>query len=149
MNIGVTFPQFIFIVTLFVIVIPLAYFSLRLLYRRFQRPDLFGFSREQIRIRWQEIEKVMEQKNEMNYKLALIEADKLLDHVLKAVGFPGGDMGQRLKAACYKHESLRKVWFAHKMRNQLVHESSFYLTYWQAKDAIKAYKRSLNDLHVL
>ncbi len=129
---------FIFVVVLF-----------RKIYRHLRKPELIGYSLKNIQLRWEEVEKLIEQKTEMSYKLAIIEADKLLDHVLKALGFPGEDMGQRLHAACYKHEKLRRVWFAHKMRNQLVHESSFHLTYWQAKDATKAYRTAMRDLNVL
>ena len=40
-----------------------------------------------IRERWKKIEKLVGYGKEMNYKLAIIEADKLLDHVLREMHF--------------------------------------------------------------
>lgn len=150
MQIELTLAQFF--VLLFAVALVLLFFVwifVRMSRRNKTGRDLIGYSREQVQSRFAEIEKLLTKENDSSYKLAVIEADKLLDHVLKALGFPGADMGQRLRAASYKHEYLREVWFAHKMRNQLVHDANFHLTYWQAQDALKVFRNALKRLGVL
>ena len=62
---------------------------------------------------------------------------------------PGDNMGQRLKYACNKYEPLKKVWWAHKIRNQLVHESTFHLDRRTGERAVKAFKKALETLGAL
>jgi len=108
-----------------------------------------GLKREQIVNQWRQIEQLMNQPGEMSLKLAVMEADKLLDHVLKLMFMPGDNMGQRLKYACNKYEPLKKVWWAHKIRNQLVHESTFHLDRRTGERAVKAFKKALETLGAL
>lgn len=113
-----------------------------------QRPDLHGLSPEKIRDTWAEIEKSLGH-GLMGAKLAVIEADKLLDGVLKSLLFPGDTMGERLKTAQYKYPNIRKVWPAHKLRNQLVHDATFELTQSQARRAVSDFHDALRLLRVL
>ena len=50
---------------------------------------------------WNKIEELASYGKEMNLKLAIIEADKLLDSVLKKMYFPGKTMAERLKSASF------------------------------------------------
>lgn len=112
------------------------------------RPELHGMNRDEIRLRWEEIEKLA-QTGLMGAKMSVVEADKLLDSALKSMTMPGETLGARLKFASYKYPELRKVWFAHKLRNQLVHETSFDLSLSQAKAALHEYKKALKVVHVI
>ena len=116
--------------------------------RLIHQPNLHGLTREQIKERWQEIVKVSE-SGTMGAKMAIIEADKLLDTALKSLMMSGSTMGERLKFAGYTYPELRNVWNAHKLRNQLVHETTFELSHSQAKSAIRDFERALRTLHVL
>lgn len=109
--------------------------------RKFDASD-----RQSMRRRWDEVESAAETSGEMSRKIAVIEADKLLDAALKALAMPGMSLGERLKFAQYKYPQLRDVWFAHKIRNQLAHEASFHLDSGLAKSALRAYKRALERL---
>ena len=99
--------------------------------------------REAMRQRWREVESLLDAPGEMSLKLALIEADKLLDHALKAMGMPGETLGERLKFAAYKYPRLQDVWWAHRVRNRLVHEASFRLDRGLARKAVAGYARAL------
>ena len=122
------------------------WFSLRKL---FFKPDLHGLGRSGIKSRWEEIERLLDGPGDMSLKMAVLEADKLLDHVLKSMAMPGNTLGERLKFAAYKYPKIRKVWWAHKLRNQLVHESSFYLDPRMAKSAVQEFKSTFKLLNVL
>ncbi|HTM68415.1 MAG TPA: hypothetical protein VL426_03890 [Candidatus Binatia bacterium] len=99
--------------------------------------------RETMRRRWREIEQMLSAPGEMSRKVAVLEADKLLDYALKALAMPGTTLGERLKFAQYKYPELRDVWWAHKVRNQLAHEASYHLDPSVARSALKAFEKAL------
>jgi len=109
----------------------------------------YELDRAGIKKRWQEIESLLKRPGEMNYKLAILEADKLLDYVVKSMSMPGKDLGERLRFACFKYNRLKRVWWAHVLRNQLVHEATFSLNYGTAKRAIKTFEAAFKELGVL
>lgn len=109
--------------------------------RKYDPSDRAGLQR-----RWAEIEEMIKTPGEMSAKLAVIEADKLLDHALKALAFPGNTLGERLRFAQYKYPDLRNVWWAHKVRNQLAHEASYHLDRGMAKKAVAEFRRALSRL---
>lgn len=86
-------------------------------------------------------------KIERDPKHAIIEADKLLDFVLKKRGFEGS-LGDKLKRAEKYFSHADHVWAAHKMRNRCVHEVGFDVTETEARKAISSYKQALWDLDV-
>lgn len=99
---------------------------------------------------WGNILKRLEANDEANHKLAVIEADKLLDTVLKKLTIPGSTMGERLKAIPVSQlPSIDNVWQVHKLRNHLVHTTEFVLTDHKAKQAIEIYKQAFIELKVL
>ncbi|MFA6603406.1 MAG: hypothetical protein WCT10_01035 [Patescibacteria group bacterium] len=108
---------------------------------RFERNDL-----EAMRRRWREIVVLLKAPGEVSHKLAIIEADKLLDQALKSLAMPGETLGERLKFVCYKHPELKEVWWAHRIRNQLVHEATYHLDGGLAYKAVKQYGRALRRL---
>lgn len=116
--------------------------------RRLHRPEMHGLTPERVKQLWGEIEK-MGSQGTMGAKLAVLEADKLLDGVLKSLMFPGETMGDRLKTAQYKYPNIRNVWPAHKLRNQLAHDVSFDLSARAAKQALRDFHAALQLLRVL
>ncbi len=132
----------------FVFVVVMIIRNIKHLIRKYRLDDE-GVSRKVISGRWAEIEKLLETEGEMSDKLAVMEADKLLDYTLKSMAMPGQTMGERLKFACYKYDRLKKVWWAHKVRNKLAHESSFHLDRGIAKKAVREFKSALEELGAL
>jgi hypothetical protein len=97
--------------------------------------------------KWDSIIKKIEGEDEGNYKLAIIEADTMLDDVLKKIGFTGEDMGERLKQVTPQQISnIEEVWEAHKMRNKIAHQMEFRVSQSEAERAIEIYQRALEDL---
>lgn len=115
----------------------------------FKRPELYGMSKEDIQKRWNQIEELLSRREDVSWKLAVLEADKLLDHSLKAMGFGGNSLGERLKLVAYKHPKIRNVWPAHITRNKLAHEASYSLGQGAARQAVSQFKKALEELGVL
>ena len=82
-----------------------------------------------------------------NPESALINADKLLDHALKILGY-SGSLGDKLKKHGSLFHDVNGVWEAHKFRNKLAHEIGFKITQEQAAKCISKYQRALKDLGV-
>jgi len=81
--------------------------------------------------------------------LAVIDADKLLDEALKRRGFKGKTMGERLVSAQRSLNDNDAVWYAHKLRNRLVHEPDIKLKKKEAQTALAGFRQGLKDLGAL
>lgn len=81
--------------------------------------------------------------------LAVIDADKLLDEALKKRHFKGKTTGERLVSAQRSLSNNDGVWFAHKLRNRLVHEPNVKLKKNEAQNALGGFKQALKDLGAL
>ena len=140
-------PYVIYGVCALIVLIALFLFG-RWLKRRLTRPEMMGLSREEMAKRWIEIRKTSQQ-GLMGAKLAIMEADTLLDSGLKSMMMPGETLGERLKVACYKYPNLRNVWWAHKLRNSMAHEVSFQISSGEARRAIDEFEKALKTLNVM
>lgn len=100
--------------------------------------------------RLQGIEDYIVSDNPRDWKLAIIEADVVLDEALKKFGYQGVSLGERLRdIAPTKLLSLNDAWQAHKVRNQIAHgDADFILTKRLAEETIKQYKRVFAELGV-
>jgi len=98
--------------------------------------------------KWQEIEQLMTLGNSSNFAKAVLEADKLLDHLLKAHRAPGLTMGDRLKSSINKfsREGYQAAWNGHKVRNELVHNSQYEMTDFIARPAIENFRKAIEEL---
>ena len=81
--------------------------------------------------------------------LAVIDADKLFDEALKKRNYSGKTMGERLVAAQHEINDNDAVWYAHKLRNRLVHDSTVRLRENEAKNALAGFRQGLKDLGAL
>ncbi len=81
--------------------------------------------------------------------LAVIDADKLLDEALKKRNYRGKSMGERLVTAQRDISDNDAVWYAHKLRNRLVHEPGVRLRKNEAKAALAGFRQGLKDLGAL
>ncbi len=72
--------------------------------------------------KWEKILEYLNSTNPSDWQLAIIEADAMLDEVLRAKGYMGESLGEILKTLT-KDEllTLDDAWEAHKMRNTIAH----------------------------
>lgn len=98
------------------------------------------------RIKWLAIEQQLRRDEVSSYHLSVLNADKLLDHALKAKGLKGETMAERLKNANAMFTNRNNVWSAHKLRNRIAHEPDVKVTYDTARYALGNFKRALKDI---
>jgi hypothetical protein len=97
---------------------------------------------------WQKIEG-FKTNGGAGWQLAILEADKLLDHALKSRGVAGTTMGDRLKNARGSFMNNNAIWQAHKLRNRLAHEQNVPLNGVVVDQALRGFKGGLKDLGAL
>ena len=79
--------------------------------------------------KWQKIQARLETANEAEYKLAVIEADGMLNDILLRMGFRGETLGDKLKTLTTSIiPNLSEVTEAHQTRNSVVHNPDYQLT---------------------
>lgn len=88
-----------------------------------------GISKEEInaiRNKSYEIEKLISSENIIELRHAVIEADKLVDKVLRLRGYGEGTFADRLKVAeqYMDKRSCQDLWDGHKIRNKIAHDES-------------------------
>ena len=86
-----------------------------------------------------------------DWKLAVIEADIMLDRVLSEAGYAGNSVGEKLKSTSPQNfTTIQDAWDAHIIRNKIAHEGSdFVVTHRIAKEAITKYERVFREFGVL
>ncbi len=99
---------------------------------------------------WEGIEVRLGTQMESEWKLALIEADKMLDDTLNRMGFGGQSLGERLeRLTTATLPNLEEIKTAHKVRNNIIHDPTYKLILDEAKKIILIYKKALTDLEAL
>lgn len=99
--------------------------------------------------KWHKITDRLEIASESEYKLAVIEAEDMLDDILKKMGYTGKDLDERLKQLNpIILDNIDQVRENHKLRNNIVHDPDYKLTLDQAKKMIKVYEQAFLSLEV-
>jgi len=83
------------------------------------------------------------------WPLAVIEADNLLNDVLKRRRFKGKTTGERLVAAQHVLSDNEAVWFGHKLRNRIAHEDVRKIKKQDVLKALSGFRQALRDLGAL
>lgn len=111
--------------------------------------NLSSQEEETTRLSWHKVEELLSLGKPSQLKQAIIEADKIVDKVLKELCY-GNSMGERLKSASslFDRDSYNALWEAHKIRNSLVHESNYDPPYYICKEAVAKYKNALLVLNI-
>ncbi len=93
----------------------------------------------------------LESENPNDWKLAIIEADIILDESLKRQGYAGTSLGERLRSVSPQSlQSIDDAWEAHKIRNEIAHSGAdFVLTHKLARETIMRYERVFTEMGLM
>lgn len=96
---------------------------------------------------WRIVLDFITSSNSSDWRLAIIEADNMLDALTKELGLVGDNLGERLKNAPVSHfKTIDNAWEAHRLRNRIAHEGVGYeLEYKEAKKAIENFEKVFNE----
>lgn len=98
--------------------------------------------------RWAKILEHVKSPNPSDWRLAIIEADTILDELMKGRGVEGENLGERLKnSSPNTFLNLDYAWEAHKVRNRIAHEGSqFVLSQYEAQRIIGLFEKVFKEL---
>lgn len=101
--------------------------------------------------RWDDVQKHIASDEPQSWRLAIIEADILLEEVLEMAGYAGNTIGEKLKSASSNtFSTIDQAWRAHRVRNQIAHDGSdFVLTKKIAQDTITQYRMVFEEFGVV
>jgi hypothetical protein len=100
---------------------------------------------------WQEVQRHMNSTNSSDWRLAILEADIMLEEILEKQGYQGDTIGDKLKGVDRSDmTSLDAAWDAHKVRNQIAHEGvGFQINEREAKRVIGLYQKVFEEFYHL
>ncbi|MCK6462362.1 MAG: hypothetical protein L6Q29_00880 [Candidatus Pacebacteria bacterium] len=112
---------------------------------RFAEEDKFFKDRSE---KWSNIKKKAESDEIEDRKAAIVEADNILDGILRSIGYRGDGLADKLKSIePSDFVSLQDVWDAYKVRSKIAREGEkFELTKEEAKAALGKYEKGLKEL---
>lgn len=101
---------------------------------------------DKYRSKWLAIENQLKRDETSSFHLCVLNADKLLDQALRERGIKGETMGERMKTIKDTWTNANAIWTAHKLRNQIAHESDVQVSYDDARRALASFKQALKDV---
>ena len=99
---------------------------------------------------WRKIKARLDTELESENKLAIIEADKIMDDVLSQMGFEGTNLSDRLEKLSADYlPNIEEVREVRKIRNNIIHDPTYKLSAEETKKVLLVYEKALTDLHAL
>lgn len=103
-------------------------------------------------IQWKVILEHVNSESPAEWKIAILEADNMLDEILEDLGYVGETLAEKLKTMSRtKIASYDDIWEAHKIRNQIAHGGAIDmdLTKKMAKETVIKFGNAFKDLGYL
>ena len=99
---------------------------------------------------WNKIIARLDAGLESEYKLAIIEADSLLNDILQRMGYGGETSGERLeKLTLTALPNIEEIKTCHQIRNNIVYDPDYKLSLDEARKLLAAYEQALRVLQAL
>jgi len=148
-------PIFIFLSIVFFLGIIFLIFKIYQI-RKKEKESLAGFlqkttGHDEKNERWEMVLNHLESQNPTDWRMAILEADNILEDMVKKMGYDGENLGERLKAVeVSDFNNLQNAWEAHKVRNKIAHEGSgFDLTKKEANRIIQLYEKVFREFEFI
>jgi hypothetical protein len=99
---------------------------------------------------WKQIQKRMQSKEQNQWKLAILEADRILDEILKMSGYLQKNLDEKLElitpAQLANAEDVKR---AHRVRNKIAEDPTSEISREEAESIIKVYKQAFKELNLI
>lgn len=101
--------------------------------------------------KWEKVLKYLNSNSASDWRLAIIEADVMLEDMLRSKGFAGDSVGDMLKSADKSDFlTLDDAWEAHKIRNAIAHSGGdFQLSEREARRATSLFERVFKEFQII
>lgn len=101
--------------------------------------------------RWHYILTLVESPNDSDWRVAIIEADSMMEEALKDSGLSGTNVSELLEGAKGSgYRSIQDAWDAHLIRNKIAHDGSdFPLSQVEARRVIKMFQNFFEEMNII
>ena len=149
--------EIIFIIVSIVLVIMISYFiyatpwiKYRFLYDLMEFMTARPYGAKKVKGSWQRIVERLETNDEAEYKLALIEADEMLNIILNKMGYAGISLGERLKQLTNATlPNIEEIKRAHQIRNNIIQDPDYQINLETTKEILTIYEQAFRELDVI
>jgi hypothetical protein len=102
-------------------------------------------------MRWNRIMEHANSEDEHKWRLAILEADIMLNELLDLQGYKGETMAEKMKQVPRtQFNSIDDAWEAHKMRNKVAHEGvEYHIDEREKNRVIGLYTRVFREFHFI
>ncbi len=101
--------------------------------------------------KWERVKDHISSDNEANWRLAILEADVMLEELLDSRGYIGQTVADKLKAVNRgDFKSIDAAWEAHKIRNTIAHEGGdFQIPLREAKRVVGLFEQVFTEFQFI
>lgn len=101
--------------------------------------------------RWERVVEHINSEHPSDWKIAILEADIMLDEILEVQGYHGESMSDKLKQIERSDFlTIDQAWEAHKIRNQIAHEGAeFLINEREARRVISLYEEVFKEFQYI
>jgi len=101
--------------------------------------------------RWQKVLDHVHSDNPSDWRLAIIEADNILEEMVTKIGYKGENLGEKLKSVePSDFNTLQEAWQAHKVRNKIAHEGlNFQIDHREAKRVVAQFEKVFKEFEYI
>jgi len=98
-------------------------------------------------LRWESVLERAHSDDEKNWRLAILEADIMLNELLDVLGFKGETMADKMKQATPdRFRTIHQAWEAHGVRNRIAHQGSLtHLTSYETRRVMQLYTQVFKE----
>jgi len=109
------------------------------------KPEIGKFQK-----RWNVIESQVESDNSSNWSAAVLDCSQMLNEILKAIGYEGDNLGERLNNLSTKQiPEKEKLKVVNEVKNKIVLDSNFKINQKEARMIRDTVGRVLDDYEVI
>jgi hypothetical protein len=98
-------------------------------------------------MRWERITQLFHSEQSSDWRVAIIEADAMLEELVTQLGYTGESLGEKMKTidpGNFPH--LRDAWDAHLVRNRIAHEGmDFHLDAFEKNRVFRLYEKIFTE----
>lgn len=102
--------------------------------------------------RWRYVLSLVESHSDSDWRVAIMEADSILDDIMHERGYAGDSLGERLTSARTSggFMNVENAWEGHSLRNKIAHDGANYpISQLEARRAIRLYETCFEEFGIL
>jgi len=117
----------------------------------FHVAELAVHDKEKENEQWEVVLTHLNSDIESDWRLAILEADNMLEDMMRTLGYSGEGLGEKLKAVEQSDfTTIQSAWEAHKIRNQIAHDGvKFPLTNREARRVVGLYEQVFQEFEYI